>query len=176
MKRQNLLKIHLYLSAFFTPFLFLMALTGTSYLLGFKGDVKKEVIKTITLESEKITKEQAQLYLNSIDSNYKFEYLKESGNVTFTRPTTRTYYQFEREGNNVSIFKMTPNFLLRIIEVHKGHGPGLLKNLEKMLGIALMFVLISGVWLAVTVKRDMKITLILISLGALVLSGLVLAL
>lgn len=176
MKRQTLLKIHLYLSALFTPFIFLMAFTGTSYLLGYKGDVKKEVVKSVELENEKITLEQAQNLLKDIDPDYTFEYLREAGTGAFTRPTTRTYYQFEKNENGITISKMTPNFLRAVIEVHKGHGPGLLKNLEKILGISLMLVLISGIWLAVSVKRDKKITLILIGLGTLVLSGLILAL
>lgn len=171
MKRITILKIHLYLSAFFTPFLLLMAFTGTAYLFNFKGDAKTETVRTLEGIAV-VDKELVSSTLKAIDPDYSFEYIKESGSTVLTRPMTRVYYQFVKNESGFLIQKVTPNFLRRIIEVHKGHGPGMLKNLEKVLGLSLLLVILSGVWLALSTKRDMKITLILAGSGAVVLFGL----
>lgn len=176
MKRATLIKIHLYLSAVFAPFIFLMSITGTSYLLGYKGDVTKEVIQTVVTEQSSLTEEYVREELKKIDPNYSFEYLKGAGKSVFTRPTTRTYYELNIVETGVQITKVKPNFLRAIIEVHKGHGPGLLKTVEKVFGVALLLILISGMWLALTVKRDKSITLILTTIGGTVLFGLFLIL
>ncbi len=168
MKRATLIKIHLYLSAIFAPFLFLMAFTGTSYLMGFKGNADKKVVETFEVDTE-ITEAYVRAELARIDPGYSFEYTKKSADGLFTRPTTRDYYQFERLDRQIIVKKVSPNFLLKIIEIHKGHGPGFLKFVEKILGIGLILILISGIWLALTVKRDKKITLVLMLGGFLVL-------
>lgn len=164
MKRTTLIKIHLYLSAFFAPLILLMAFSGTAYLNGFKGSMPQTAIKeveSVEVVNEDFIKEQLKL----IDANYTFEYIKESGQKTITRPTTREYYQFTKNGSNVQIHKITPDLVARLMEAHKGHGPGLFKLIEKIFGFSLMLILISGIWLALAVKRDFKITLMLMGIG-----------
>lgn len=167
MKRNTLIKIHLYLSAFFAPVILLMAVSGTSYLLGFKGHSTIEELHSIE-SVELINDEFVKNELSKINPGYHYEYLKESGNKTFTRPTTREYYQFTKIDGNIKIEKISPNFLAKIIEAHKGHGPGYFKTIQKIFGICLILILFSGIWLALTVKRDVKITLVLVGIGSIV--------
>jgi hypothetical protein len=167
MSRNLLLKIHLYLSAFFAPYLLLMAFTGTSYLFGFKGSETKELVKTIEFSGEEIALDNAFVRQNmsEIDGSYSFETVKESGTLATTRPATRQYYSFEKKGEQILVNKVYPNLLKRLIEAHKGHGPALLKSFEKLMGFSLILILISGIWLALSLKRDSKQTWILMTIG-----------
>lgn len=175
MKRQLLIKIHLCLSAFFAPFLLLMAITGTCYLLGFKGSTKQEIVSSIAVGDNTITKNYISSHIKKMAPDYSFEYIKEKPGVFYTRPTTRTFYKIKKEGqSSYVVYKVTPNFLASIIEVHKGHGPSLLKTLQKVLGFILMLILITGVWLALQLKRDQKMTLVLIGAGFILLSIMIL--
>lgn len=177
MKRPLLIKIHLYLSAFFAPFLLLMAITGTCYLLGYKGSVDKQLVSKIATNGVELDQKQVEEHIKKIAPEYSYEYIKVKPGVFYTRPTTRTYYEIKkRPGNEYAVFKATPNFLASIIEVHKGHGPKLLKLLEKVLGFVLILILISGVWLALQLKRDRKVTLVLVGSGFLVLLVMILGL
>lgn len=146
-----------------------MAFTGTAYLMNFKGSVTEKVVETVESESP-VTESLIENELKRIDPEYSYEYTKKSPNGFFTRPTTRDYYSFEKQDNQIIVKKVTPSFLRKIIEIHKGHGPGLLKLVEKILGVGLILILISGVWLALTIKRDMKITLILMGVGSVILA------
>ena len=44
MDRKLLITIHMYLAAFFTPAVLLVAISGGLYLAGFKGDVEQKTI------------------------------------------------------------------------------------------------------------------------------------
>ena len=172
MNRKILVKIHLYFSAFFLPFLLLMAITGTSYLLSYKGEVTKTMLKTITIDQDDMTEEFIKSELAKIDASYSYEYLKTKSDFAMTRPTTRQSYEFEKNGNQVSIYEVRPNFLRSIIEIHKGHGPGLLKKLETVLGFGLIIILITGMLIAFTRKDHTRITVVMMSLGFFSLLGL----
>lgn len=173
MNRLSWIKIHLYLSAFFAPFIILMAITGTSYLMDYKGDEKKDFIKEISYEEIKdFSVNDVASVLNKIDPKYRFEYLKSGGNTVSTRPFTRTYYSFEKKAEIVALYKHTPNFLRAMIEIHKGHGPIALKWFQKFLGVGLFLITLSGMWLGFSLSRDQKATLVLSSLGFVFLLGL----
>jgi uncharacterized iron-regulated membrane protein len=171
MKRSTLFNIHFYLSSFFTPFLFLMAITGTFYLNGYKGSVEsKLVMEGIQFQTGVDKKEQVAKILNGVDSSYSFEYLKDRGSSIQTRPTTRDYYNFKKSDDGTfKLYKDSPNFLLRIIEVHKGHGPKLLKYLEMFLGVSLFFIVLSGLLMSLQMKARVKQFVITSGIGAAVL-------
>lgn len=177
MKRQNLIKIHLYLSALFTPFLLLMAISGTCYLFGNKGSVHKETVRSITVGTNEFTKKDVISHVKSIDPNYSYEYIKGKPGIFYTRPTTRMHYIFKQSNDgSFKVYKATPNLLASIIEVHKGHGPKLVKTLEKILGFILMLILTSGVWLALQLKRDRLVTIVLMGTGFSILTAMILLL
>lgn len=152
-----------------------MAVTGTCYLLGFKGSTQEEIVSSIAVGDETITSDYVAAYVKKMAPDYSFEYIKQSPGVFYTRPTTRTYYKIKKKGQgSYVVYKVKPSFLASIIEVHKGHGPKLVKLLEKILGFILMLILISGVWLALQLARDRKITLILMGSGFALLSAMIL--
>ena len=145
--------------------------------MGFKGSTQQEIVSSISVGNNTITKDYVAAHIKKMAPDYSFEYIKEKTGVFYTRPTTRTYYKIKKKGQSAYVvYKVTPNFLASIIEVHKGHGPSLLKTLEKVLGFILMLILFSGVWLALQLKRDRKITLILMSSGFALLSAMILLL
>jgi len=157
MNRKTLFNIHFYLSSFFTPFLLIIAITGTSYLFGQKGSLESTLIKTKIILTKENKKEQIQTILSQIDSTYRFEYIKDRGSEIQTRPTTRDYYNLNKDDDGTfSLYKVSPNFLSRIIEVHKGHGPKILKHFQKILGICLILIIISGLWLSMLMKKRVK--------------------
>lgn len=171
MKRNTLFNIHFYLSSFFTPFLLLMAITGTFYLFGQKGSVEKTLIQDgITFNTTISKKEQVSQLLKKIDETYSFENIKDRGASIQTRPTTRDYFNFvKKDEGSFSLYKVKPNLLSRVIEVHKGHGPGLLKSFQKVLGIVLMLIIITGFLMSMNIKKRVKSFLISTGLGTLVL-------
>lgn len=165
-KRIKLLQIHLYAASFFAPFLLVMAITGTCYLLDIKGSEEKVFVKDLMLQSapdEVIVKN----ILAKIEPRYEFAYIKKSGSRVFTRPTTRTYYSFENENNVYKVYQIKPSLLKALIEVHKGHGPKTMRVFQILLGIALVIILITGIWIALITIRDRKITLIAMGIGSL---------
>lgn len=155
MKRKLLLDIHLYLAAFFLPFLLLMPITGVSYLLGEKGSAQTSVAFSVSElpPSESEARDEwiaAQFAAQGVD--FSWEYIKFNGKDMVLRPSSRLHYAVI-PGEAETVFKkIEPNFLLKIIELHKGHGPGWFKRLETIFGIALLLITISGVWLSLLSK------------------------
>jgi hypothetical protein len=169
MNRQLLFKVHLYLSTLFAPFVLMIAFSGTCYLMGFKGSATKTLLEqNISINSE-INDSLVQSIIKKHDDSYTFEYLKKYDHIVYTRPMTRTYYRLVKTENGYNLFKDEPNLLKTIVEAHKGHGPKVLKHVHKFVGISLILVLISGMMMALMVNRDKKITLILSSIGLLIL-------
>lgn len=163
--RPFFIKIHLYLSALASPLLLMMAFTGTSYLLGFKGHEVVKEVKVIQLTKAELNKEKISQELKSIDENYSFDYVKNVGEGAITRPTTRDYYKFDVTPEGTKVSHVTPNLLKRLIEAHKGHGPQILRYIEKMIGIFLLLIILSGLYLAWTMKKERKIVGFLFLLG-----------
>lgn len=171
MKRKTLFNIHFYLSSFFTPFLLVIAFTGVMYLFGEKGSSESNLVREQVLLTDKSKKAQITNILKEVDSSYKFEYLKDRGESIQTRPTTRDYYNFKKNSDgSFSLYKETPNFLLRIIEVHKGHGPKLLKYLQKILGISLILIVFTGLWMSLQMKKRVKEFIVSSLIGLVILT------
>lgn len=167
MNKSILVRIHLSLSALFAPFLLLIAFTGTSYLFSYKGSVKTELVTTIN--AQEISDSLIKKTLISIDPDYNYEYTKGSTSKMITRPTTRVSYEFIKVDTGYEVYKVSPNFLKRIVEVHKGHGPSLLKWLQKILGICLILILITGVMISFKSKKHKRLSLTFMGIGGIIL-------
>lgn len=153
MNRKVVIKIHLLLAGFFLPYLLIMPLSGTLYLLGEKGSE----IKTLAFSVNKLVpsdnKEEffRQIFKDQ-NANYDFEYIKgDSLNFLF-RPTTSTYYQAKVSGETIHFYKVEPNLVRRLVELHKGHGPQFMRYFEIAFGIGLILITLSGIWLAFVVR------------------------
>jgi len=155
--RRLMINIHMYLSAFFAPAILFIAISGGSYLLGFKGNKTEEIVyynhtSQVNFESETLDEDVIKILRNaSIDSQH--EYIKVSENKIITRPTTRTHYELKIKGNGkLELKEITPDLQNRMIELHKGHGPGVFKNYQQIFAIGLLFIVISGLWLGMSAR------------------------
>jgi len=174
MKRSLLLNIHLILSSLFIPFLLVIPLSGSLYLLGIKGEVTKTQI--LQLEgSVPASVTDKEIYFRTLFSDKKidfdFEYIKETPAELIFRPTTKDFYTAVIKDGTITLFAAKPSMLSKIMELHKGHGPQKMKKFEAAFGIALILILITGLWLALTVGKFRKLTFISFGFG-LVLLGL----
>lgn len=155
MTRNRLIQIHIVLVGLFLPLFAVIPLSGTLYLLGIKGEVKKELI----FESEKVSKDadviRATLKQKNID--YHFENIKDKGDTLILRPSTRDHIQVEFTKDGMSYYWLKPNLVKTLQELHFGHGPKLLKKIQIAFGIGLFLVLFSGFMLLAGLKKHYKI-------------------
>lgn len=142
--------VHLFAAALVAPAFVLLGVSGGLYLIGIKGDVVTTNItltKEITLDLSSDTLQQdVSALLEQLGIQHDYEYLKIRDQQVITRPTSRTYYDFKKSGSNLSITKNEPNLQKRMIELHKGHGPSVFKTYQKFVALALLLVVLSGVW------------------------------
>lgn len=150
--RSFLIKVHLYIATFFAPILVIMAFTGGMYLLGNKGTIASTDVTIegmVDLESPSLESDVAQL-LGDNGIDHDFEYLKIDGSKLITRPTSRTFYELKVGEAEIEASRNEPDWLKRLIELHKGHGPLLFKDLQKVMAAGLLVVLLTGFWLGVS--------------------------
>ncbi len=154
MSRSTWVNIHLYLAAFLSPMLLLVAISGGLYLLGYKGtteatpvefpaDIKID-IDSPTLDGEVYTA------LRQAGINHDFEYIRKSGSTLTTRPTSKGYYVLQVSKRDITVTRHDPDLQKVLIELHKGHGPLLFKDFQKFLSVGLMVIVLSGFWLGLT--------------------------
>ncbi|MCB1646531.1 MAG: PepSY domain-containing protein [Pseudomonadales bacterium] len=170
MSRRNWINIHLYLAAFFAPGILLMALSGGLYLLEIKGTTTDTRVTlpagtVLDLKSPSLEADTRRILQNA-GIDHDFEYLRTGGNTTVTRPTSRTSYQFSVAGDgSVSLTRSEPDLIKSLVELHKGHGPGLFKRLQQLMALGLLIVVISGLILGIQSPGLRKISLILTASG-----------
>jgi len=155
MTRNRLIQIHVALVGLFLPLFVIIPLSGTLYLLGIKGEIKKELI----FESEKVSRdaEVIRSTLKQKNIDYRFESIKDKGDKIILRPSTRDHIQVEFTDDGMSYYWLRPNWVKSLQELHFGHGPKLLKNLQIAFGIGLFLVLFSGFVLLAGLKKHYKI-------------------
>lgn len=166
MDRKLLVKIHMYLAAFFTPAVLLVATSGGLYLVGVKGEVEQTSIyrdadTIINPKSETLKSEVAALLLTAGVDNYDFEYVKVSGSTLITRPTSSAHFSVKTSAGGVEVVRVIPNLQSRMIELHKGHGPTAFKTFQKAFAVGLVIIMLSGLWLglsAARLRRSMLLT------------------
>lgn len=164
-----MINTHLILAAVFMPLMLMMPFTGALYILGYQGDQTKTEVFRITEpvpedEKEKEDFFRRQLAAKGIDA--RFEYVRSTKTDFILRPATRVHYVASKaEGNELIFYRMEPNVLKRMIELHKGHGPRMMRWFEVAFGLALILTTLSGLWLAWTVKPYRTITLTSFTVG-----------
>lgn len=151
MKRKYWLKIHLVLVGLFFPLLILIPLSGTLYLLGSKGEVKKTDAFTT---SQTFTRDASILreILKTKGIKFDFESVKDKGNYVILRPSTRVHYEVHQELEGMKFVLITPNLISIMQELHFGHGPKFVKTLQIIFGFTFFLVLLSGLVLMAGLK------------------------
>lgn len=169
MNRSLLIKLHLYAAAFLAPAFLFVAISGGLYLIGIKGSVEKTDVglsagAALNLSSKTLYEDVQDLLAES-GISHDFEYVKVRGNTLVTRPTSRAYYQFDVKADMLVASYNEPSLQKSLIELHKGHGPGVFKTFQKILSLGLIFVVLSGFWLGVSSLGLRRNTLIVTGLG-----------
>jgi len=172
MTRRLLIKAHLIVASFFAPALVIIAISGGLYLVNIKGTVEETAIQVpadvrLDLTSETIETDVRALF-NKLNIDHEFEYLRAGDAMLTTRPTSQTYYVLQVSAEHVTISRNVPSLQKRLIELHKGHGPLLFKDFQKVMAVALLFVLLSGAWLGLSSVGLRNTTMVTIG-GGLVL-------
>jgi hypothetical protein len=154
--RRTLINLHLYAAAFLAPMFLLVAISGGLYLIGNKGSVDSTEL-TLAKDAEldpgsASLEDDIRVLLEDAGVEFSFEYVKVSGNSVTTRPTSRTHFVFSVSDGVVAAVRNEPNLQKSMIELHKGHGPTLFKEFQKVLAVGLLFVVLSGMWLGISSK------------------------
>ncbi|WP_128891063.1 hypothetical protein [Erythrobacter sp. HKB08] len=147
--RNFLVLCHLWLAGLLAPLFILVATTGGAYLLGQKGEVVETPIDVpagTVLDPESATVEadiRAIAEANGLDID--FETLRTRPGSITTRPTTRDYVSFSQgdDGTWTGTYNQ-PNFVYRMIELHKGHGPATFRIYQILAALSLLLVVIGG--------------------------------
>lgn len=169
MSRKLLINIHLYLAAFFTPFIVIVSISGGLDAAGIGMETKETLVRTLkgtqlNFDSEDIKAEvQAILVKTGID--HRFEQVRVRGDSASTRPTSRTHYSLKNNRGSLEITERNPSILRVFMELHKGHGPKLFKWFEISFGVALFFIAVSGLWLGLDNRGLRKRTVVITGLG-----------
>jgi hypothetical protein len=169
MNRKLFITIHMYLSAFFAPAVLLVAISGGLYLLGIKGQVEQETIYSsdtaIDVKSSSLDADVSALLAAAGAGSYSYEYVKVSGSKLYTRPTSSDHYIIQPSEDGVDVIHARPSLQSRMIELHKGHGPGAFKTFQKIFALGLIFIMLSGLWLGISAARLRKSTLLTAAAG-----------
>lgn len=179
MDRKLLIKIHMYLAAFFTPAVLLVAISGGLYLLGVKGAVEQKSIYSssdikIDGKSSTLKADVAALLGEAGVKDYDFAYVKVKGSKLYTRPTSAEHFVITTTASGVDVTLAKPDLQSRMIELHKGHGPTAFKTFQKVFAVGLIFMMLSGLWLGLSTTRLRRSTLLTTVAGTVVFALLVL--
>lgn len=166
MSRKLVINIHLYLAAFFAPMVVIMAFSGGLYLLGVKGSIEKETVAVVPVKIDTQSpdlEQQVRDLLQEQGLNSNFQYLKHRGENLDTRPTNRQFYQLLQRDDGLHIVAAKPDLIAALVELHKGHGPTLYKQFEIAFSMALVVIMLSGLYLGLASKglktRTMQLSL-----------------
>jgi hypothetical protein len=172
MSRAFLVTVHMYLSAFFAPFILMVAISGGLYLAGVKGDVHTSPVfqssdYNFNIRTDDLKAEVDSLLAAAGVTGYSYEYVKDKGATLYTRPTSRTHYVITL-GEGVEILRAEPNLQAALMELHMGHGPGSFKLFQQVFALGLLFIILSGLWLGLSAAKLRRRTLLTSLSGAVV--------
>ena len=171
MTRTLLIKLHLYLSAFFSAAIVLVAVSGGLYLIGIKGSIEQTPVGTVSTGSQLLqdpSEANVHAVLASLGvSDFEFEYVKQKGSQLITRPTTRPFYTLDISGDEAVVKFNEPSLQKRMIELHMGHGPTAYKTYQQVFAAGMLFIILSGLWLGLSSARLRLSTAVISGTGVL---------
>lgn len=134
------------------PLLIIVPLSGTQYLLGIKGTAEKtDIISLPTPYTE--DKREIQQIFKEQKIDFDFEYVKSRGTKAILRPATREHYEIHKMETGLKLVRVRPNWVKILQELHFGHGPKIMKQLQILFGISFAFVILSGFFLSWSLKK-----------------------
>ena len=171
MTRALLIKLHLYLSAFFSAAIILVAVSGGLYLIGIKGSVEQTSVATLSAGQQLLADPSQSAVQEALAEvgvrDFSFDYVKQKGTQLITRPTTRPFYTLDVAGDEIVIRYNEPSLQKRMIELHMGHGPSAYKVYQQTFAAGMLFIILSGLWLGLSSDRLRRATAGVCSAGVL---------
>lgn len=138
-----------------------MPLTGSLHLWKIpENQEKTEAFRIKALAPKEGTEDFFREIFKQQNMDFEFESVRSSKNEFTFRPSSRVHYVAVQEGDELVFTKIDPAWNRRLMELHKGHGPILMRWLESAFGVALILVTLSGIWLSLTAKAYRKVTVI----------------
>ena len=170
--RHFMILAHLFAAGFMAPAFLLVAITGGMHMVGGVEHETKTPIAlpsgtTIDLKSP-TAEADIRALLKSANVDHDFEYLKNRGTSAQTRPTSRPYISFKKKEGEWIAEKVTPNFMKAAMEIHKGHGPKLLRTYHKVVALMLLGVVFGGIFVGLLAKAYRRKTIAATAIGTLV--------
>lgn len=168
--RQLLITLHLLFAGFMAPAFVLLAVSGGLYLLGNKGQTTSQAIElpaaaVLDFKSKTLDADVRAL-LADADITHRFEYVKTRGNDTIhLRPTSRPYIEMKQTEDGLSAALISPNLQKSMMELHSGHGPKLFKLYQKLVALALLFVVFGGVIVGLLARNYRRKTIMSLAVG-----------
>lgn len=169
------MQLHAYIACFFLPAALLYALTGGLYLLGYEGGVSKDSEYHYALEGG--WPEDKNIARNIV--------IKEMKRLGHDVALPKKYYlwegkhdwfSFKREvllipeaNGHVELKIMEHNFWRQLLLIHKGFAGDVIKIFSILWGISLIFSQLSGVILALNIKKIRRNSFMSIGVGLLFL-------
>lgn len=166
------INLHLYRAVFFAPTLLLLASSGGLSLVDIKGAVSSRPVAvpsgTVINPASPSREADERVLLRNLGIVPDFEYVKKSEDRLLTRPTSRTYYEILLTNNSVEVKWNVPDLQKRLVELHRGHGPLLFEDLQKILAVGLLFLVFSGMWLGLS-SPGLRLKTIVAGVGGLLI-------
>jgi len=170
--RRLLINLHLFGAGFMAPAFALVAITGGLHMVGGGESVATSAVTLpadthVDLKSDTI-EDDVRAILKAANVDVKFEYLKIRGTSFETRPTSRTHVKFTPSPNGLVATLNKPNFQKAMMEVHKGHGPKILRTYHKIVALVLFAVIFGGILIGFLSKAYRRKTLTALGLGTVI--------
>jgi len=170
--RKLLITLHLWGAGFMAPAFALVAITGGLHMVGGGESVATSPISLpagtqVDLQS-KTAEDDVRAILKAANVDMKFEYLKIRGTSFETRPTSRTHVKFKPSPDGLVATLNKPNFQKAMMEIHKGHGPKILRTYHKLVALVLFGVLFGGIMIGLLSNAYRRKTLAALGLGTLI--------
>lgn len=172
MSRKLIVTIHLYLAAFFSPIVIIMALSGGLYLLDYEGEVVRSEVGHVAgarLDADSQTlRSDVVAILTTLNIDARVEEVRVRGTNFYTRPSSRQNYTLRQTESGVDVEVANPNLQAMMMELHKGHGPKIYVLLETVFAVGLMLIMLSGMYLGWMSPAYKQKTILLSAAGLLV--------
>lgn len=174
--RRLLITIHLYAAGFLAPLFLLVGFTGAAYIAGVEPKaVETPIDLPATLQIDPTSPsldDDVSTILVGAGIDPGFDYLQTWDGGIQTRPTSRTYVEFDLSGDAPKATKFQPDFYYSLLEMHKGHGPEIFRIYQIIAGTGLLIVVIGGVAVGLIAPAYRRDTLIASALGLVAFVGL----
>jgi len=87
--------------------------------------------------------------------------------------SSRPYISFKQKEGVWTAEKVTPNFMKAAMEIHKGHGPKILRAYHKLVALMLFGVIFGGILVGLLAKAYRRKTIGALAVGSLLYLALI---